>query len=133
MIPLINKLSNIKQYYEEYKKESDEFLKMLKESNLNIVYKWEYYKDFCKMNSDYNIHSWNYRLEEFEKNNIEIYEYFVNSRHETVYFTEMVDRIEESLEDDYEFDEEDNWRKIDLNKLKKEIIDSGYTGFVYDW
>jgi hypothetical protein len=64
---------------------------------------------------------WIIHYKELESNNINYYDDFNYERHETVNLVNLVERVE-----DYDLD-------IDIDKLKEEVLEHGYSNFNFDW
>lgn len=58
-----------------------------------------------------------------------IYDDFYINRHQSVWYTYLVDCIIEYTEDNPEY----NYSEDRLNKLKEQILSNGYSSFLYDW
>lgn len=126
----INKLKSV---YDEYKIVGEVFLRELKDSSIDINEKWELYKEFSKINNHFKIDYYYKSFKELDKNNIEYYDDFYYDRHRTIIFIDLVERIEEILNSKYNSKQKERFEKIDLNDLKKEIIETELTGCLFDW
>lgn len=66
--------------------------------------------------------SWLMHFKEFDKNDINYYDDFGYERREIVDVTEMVEMCDEG-----------DWTEVNLDDLKEEILESGYSKFKFDW
>lgn len=111
----INQLRMIESEVKEY------IIQTIKNKNISLEDRWNL---FIQNKNLFPIRSFLVYYPEIETNDINYYDDFGYERHQTVDVVELVELIEEG--DYLKFN-------IDLNKLKEEIMESRYSGFVFDW
>lgn len=119
-------IDNIDEMYEalrKYKQLEEELhdyvFKYIKNKSFPLEDRWKLFVDTKKL---FPTKSWLIYYKEFDKNNINYYEDFGYERREVIDVGEMV-----------EFVDEGNWAEVNLDNLKEEILEQGYSGFRFDW
>lgn len=125
----INSLLNIKDRIQDHISE------YLKSDKNTLDEKWDLFSTLDS--SLFKEHGWIIHLPELDKHRICWYNDFYIERHKTVDLVDIVFNIEENRawyeELGNEPEEDDKTRLIDLEQLKKEILECGYRTFVFDW
>jgi hypothetical protein len=97
----------------------DYLIGYFKNKSISLEDRWA---TFERIGNIFPIHPWYISLKELDNNDLEWYADFGYDRYRTVEFLEVVQTIEEN-----------DYMDVDLNRLKEEILESGYFGFTHDW
>ena len=121
-------IDNIDELYTEIKRlktlesEVKEYIfKTIKNKTLSLEDRWTLFIENKRL---FPIRSFLVYYQEIETNGINYYDDFGYERYQTVYVDELIDIIEEGNDSKF---------SLGLNKLKEEIMEAGYSGFVFDW
>lgn len=121
-------IDNIDELYTEIKRlktlesEVKEYIfKTIKNKTLSLEDRWTLFIENKRL---FPIKSFLVYYSEIEKNGVNYYDDFGYEKYQIVYVDELIDIIEEGNDSKF---------SLDLNKLKEEIMEAGYSGFVFDW
>lgn len=119
-------IDNIDEMYEALKKfkilekELKEYcLNYLKNKNLPLEDRWNL---FVENKNLFPVNNWIMYFKELDSNNIEYYEYFGFEKYQTVSLVELVDLVDGAGCSD-----------VNLDELKEDILEKGYSAFIFDW
>lgn len=92
----------------------------LQDKSVDLDERWELYVEVCESSDYVNVYPW---ILELKTHNL-LQNPDMLHRGEEIYLYLSVEGIE---------DEIDEYPDLDLNALKEEILQSGYSSFIYDW
>ena len=118
-------IDNIDEMYDALKKFKmlekdikDYCLNYLKNKNLPLESRWNL---FVENKNLFPVHEWVLHFKELDSNNIEYYDDFGYEKHQNVPLDELV------------YLTDDGWTDVNLDNLKEEILETGYSAFIFDW
>ena len=84
-------------------------------------------KEKILRNTDIDIsHGWMLDIKKLDGTEVCWYDDFYIERRETAYITDIIDQARDKVVDE-------EWTKEEADHIIKELLNSGYTNFVYDW
>lgn len=118
-------IDNIDEMYDALKKFKilkkelkDYCLGYLKNKNLPLEDRWNL---FVENKNLFPIDNYIMHFKELDSNNIDYYDDFGYEKYQLVPLVELIESLD------------DGWPDVNLNNLKEEILEKGYSGFIVDW
>ncbi len=108
-----------------------EMVEYFKDKSIPLAERWEVFSETTANGTFVRVEPWVMHLPIFEAMNLGWYDDFYIERNQLVEFNTLVNEV---IPDNIEFAEDgDPWKYFDLDALKEEILQLGFSGFVNDW
>lgn len=107
-----------------------EMVEYFKDKSIPLAERWEVFSEATGNGTFDRIEPWVMHIPIFEEMNLNWYDDFYIERNQLVEFNFLVN---ESIPDCIEFSEGDVWKDFDIDALKEEILQLGFSGFRNDW
>lgn len=122
--------------HSNYLEEVEErFINYFKDKSIPLEDRWEIYTEACNAKVFDNCHEWVWYSKVIEKKlKLCYYDDFCIERHQVVDLSSFVNDIEADY--DYAIESDDDtepWTKELIDELKEEVLQFGYSSFVFDW
>ena len=118
-----------------------EFKAFIKDQSIPLDERWDLFKFACENNLFVNVESCGGDSKILDSHsNFTWYDWFRVDRGNTVIYTEIIEHLEydlrKALDINYKYKQLDTCllkSQEEIDELKEEFLNTGYSGFVYDW
>lgn len=109
----------------------NQFIEYFKDKAVPLEDRWDVYTKACIENVFINEYCWIFHSVVIEdKLKLDYYDDLYIQKYQTISFLDMVEQVEDEVKNNEKFV---NFSKSIIDELKEEILQSGYSSFIFDW